>query len=183
MDEIGRRHIQQTVDLAPGLVEPVRVGPLLSLLRYSRPQALVAWSTFVATLALSPRVDQAVLIGIGLAVFVHLWRELRVHVRTHFEGTTLTLKPQGVLFFASAPGLDEALIEELAAHPSAERLIVDLSGLGRIDFTGALVVKALASEAEQAGLTVEFTAVPPRLRPILSRVLEEKKTLLGSVEE
>jgi SulP family sulfate permease len=88
-----------------------------------------------------------------------------------------------VLFFASAPGLDEALIQELAAHPSAEHLIVDLSGLGRIDFTGALVLKTVAKEAERAGLTMELAGVPPRLRPILSRVLEERKALLGSVEE
>ncbi len=139
------------------MLKLVRFGPLLKMLRFSRPAAFVAWTTFATTLALAPRIDLAVVIGIGLAVIVHIWRELRVHVSTHFEATTLTLKPQGVLFFASAPGLDEALIEELAAHPSAERLIVDLSGLGRIDFTGALVVKALAREAEQAGLTV-----PPR---------------------
>jgi SulP family sulfate permease len=67
------------------VIKLVRFGPLLGMLRYSRPEAFVAWTTFVSTLALSPRVDHAVLLGIGCAVFVHLWRELRVHVRTHFE--------------------------------------------------------------------------------------------------
>ena len=46
---------------------------LLSIFGTSFPQGLIAWTTFGLTLILSPRVDIAVVVGIGLSVAVHLW--------------------------------------------------------------------------------------------------------------
>ncbi|HEY3036592.1 MAG TPA: SulP family inorganic anion transporter, partial [Streptosporangiaceae bacterium] len=55
---------------------------------YSRPQAAVAAATLLLCLALAPHIDRAVLIGIGLAIAVHLWRELHVDVPSWTEGET-----------------------------------------------------------------------------------------------
>ena len=52
-----------------GLVRPVA---LVSMVRRSPAAALVAWSTFFATLALAPRVEQGVLVGILLSLAVGL---------------------------------------------------------------------------------------------------------------
>ena len=145
----------------------VRIGWL------SRPQALVAWVTFALSLLLAPRIDRAVMIGIGLAIIVHLWRELRVHVRAKYEHGTLRLEPKGVLFFASAPILLRAFLDELAAHPQTERIVVDLSHLGRVDLTGALALKELKREAEGAGLEVELTHAPPQSWRLIRRVMAE----------
>jgi SulP family sulfate permease len=145
----------------------VRIGWL------SRPQALVAWVTFALSLLLAPRIDRAVMIGIGLAIIVHLWRELRVHVRAKYDHGTLRLEPKGVLFFASAPILLRAFLDELAAHPQTERIIVDLSHLGRVDLTGALALKELKREAEGAGLEVELTHAPPQSWRLIRRVMAE----------
>ncbi len=150
----------------------IAIRPLFELVRHSYPQALVGWATFMLTVALSPQIERAVIIGVGLAVLIHLWRELRVHVRSRYEHGTLRLEPLGVLFFASAPGLEAALIEKLAEHPQAERLVIDLRRLGRIDYTGALVIKNVAKEAEEAGLTVSVSAMQPQARRILQRVLD-----------
>ena len=149
----------------------VQLGPLARLYRYTRFQAYVAWATFGLTLALAPRVDYAVVAGVGMAVGLHLWRELRVQVRTRFSDGTLHLEPIGVLFFASAPDLDETLIRELALHPDADRLILDLEQLGRVDYTGAVALKTVAEHAATAGLTVEFVGIPPQARSLLTRVL------------
>ncbi len=153
------------------VVQLIQVRSLIRLFVYSRPQALVAWGTFGVTLALAPRIEWAVLIGIGLGILLHLWRELSVEVRSHYEGTVLRLEPMGVLFFASAPGLNEALIRELAAHPRTKELIIDLTRLGRIDYTGAMALHSVGQRAERAGLTVELTGVPPQARRILTNVL------------
>ncbi|HWN82125.1 MAG TPA: SulP family inorganic anion transporter, partial [Candidatus Udaeobacter sp.] len=114
----------------------LRLGTLARIWKLSWPQGIVAWSTFAFSLLLAPRIDRAVMIGIGLAIVVHLWRELRVHVRVKVEGSTLRLEPKGVLFFASAPILLQSFLDELAAHPQTKRLVVDLSHLGRVDITG-----------------------------------------------
>jgi SulP family sulfate permease len=156
------------------VVKMAQFPALIRMARYARLQAAVGWLTFGATLFLSPRIDQAVVLGIGLAIGLHLWRELKVAVESDYEGTTLRLEPHGVLYFASAPWLDEALDRQLAAHPETERVVIDLRHLGRIDFTGALVLKGVADEVKEAGLPVEFEGIPPHASKVLERVLGEK---------
>lgn len=153
------------------VMKVVAMRELVGLIRYSLPQAIIGWLTFVLTLALSPRIDQAIIVGLGFSVAVHLWREMPIRVRRSYAGTTLTLEPQGVLFFGSAPRLETALLNQLAQHPEARDLVLDLEELGRIDFTGALALKTVIAEAEEAGLTAEVRHVPQHARRILARVL------------
>jgi len=54
-----------------GLVKPRQ---LLGMVRRSQSNAVVAWVTFCATLALSPRVEQGVLVGILVSLAVGLRR-------------------------------------------------------------------------------------------------------------
>jgi SulP family sulfate permease len=140
----------------------------------------VAWATFLLTLALAPRIDEAVMVGVVLAIVVHLWRELRMLVRSRYEDGSLYLIPEGVLFFASAPGLQQALLWELAAHPAASRLTIDLSELGRIDQPGAEVLQAVIAEAESTGLETRLVGIPDHARRILTRVLGPDSPLLRS---
>jgi SulP family sulfate permease len=158
----------------------IRVRPLLRLARYSRPQFGVASATFALTLALSPHVERAVIVGIALAIAAHLWRELSLEVSSWTEGDTLHLRPRGVLWFGSAARLEDVVLELLAKHPDAGRLAVHLDGLGRIDTTGALALRALLQEAREAGLEVEIVDVRPRWRALVARVIAtEEDPLTG----
>jgi sulfate permease, SulP family len=164
-----------------GAVGPlVRPLPILRLARLSRPQFLVAAITFVLTLALSPHIEEAVVVGVALAVAVHLWRELRLELPVRTVGTTLHLRPHGVLWFGSAARLEDAFLDHIGAHSDAERLVVHLDGLGRIDITGALVLRALLDDARSAGLEVEITDVSPSARPHLENVIACPDDPLGS---
>jgi SulP family sulfate permease len=149
----------------------IKFGPLLQLMRSSRAQSVVAWVTFLLTLILSPRIDLAVLCGMGLGIAVHLWRERRINIVSRYSEHTLRLEPTGVLFFGSANSLDETIVEELVKHPDVKALILDLRRLGRIDYTGALVIQRVASEAELAGLSVRvIPGQPPQGARLLRRV-------------
>ncbi|MDH5422059.1 MAG: sodium-independent anion transporter, partial [Acidimicrobiia bacterium] len=75
-------------------------------------------------------------------------------------------------YFGSAPGLGTHLNEELAAHPDARAVTIELQGLGRIDYTGALALKQAVAEAEEANLTVRLANVPDHARRVLSKVWE-----------
>lgn len=152
----------------------IRLSPLWNMWKDSRPQTAVLWTTFALTLILSPRIDIAVITGIGLGVLIHLWREIRVGVESSFDGQTLQLKPNGVLYFGSAPQLNEALLALLAEHPGAVSVEFDLGNLGRIDYTGAMVLKSVSEQAETAGLEVDFRNVPAQTRRILGRVVAAK---------
>ncbi len=148
----------------------VRARELLPLWRASRPQAAIGVVTFALTLLLSPHVEYAVLAGVGLSIALHVWRELTVSVDTEHEPGLLTLRLNGVLWFASAPFVEEQFNAALAAHPEATRLVLDLGGLGRIDYTGALAVKAVLEDARSAGLEVALEDVPPQTIGLLRRV-------------
>ena len=152
-------------------VSLVRFGPLVELIDISRAQALVAWSTFALTILLAPRIDLAVLLGVLLGVGVHLWRERRIFVGSEYDDASgeLRLEPVGVLYFGSAPVLDDALIATLAEHPHATRLVMDVRRVGRIDYTGAVALHRVASDAAAAGLEVQII---PGMRPQGALILE-----------
>ncbi len=151
------------------VIKLIRFTELLALWHMSRAQAIVAWATFALTIILAPRVDLAVLLGIGIGIAVHLWRERRAQINVTYHDRTLTLEPVGVLYFGSAPTFDEALLNELAQHPTADALVIDLRKVGRIDYTGALVIKRLAADADAAGLSVTILAGQPPQGPRLMR--------------
>jgi len=151
----------------------VQVRALWQLSRVSRAQAFVGWSTFALTLVLAPRVDVAVGIGIVLGIAVHLWRERRIHIGTHYDEQqgVLRLVPVGVLYFGSANVVDEALIAELVRHPDAKQVIFDLRRVGRIDYTGVMVLQRIVADAQAAGLAVHIVpGDPPQGDRLLRRV-------------
>lgn len=149
----------------------VKIRPLLRLIRISPLQAMVGIATFVFTLVLSPRVDQAVLLGVVLALGVHAWREMQPSLEHWIDGETLHIRPEGVLWFGSAPELEEEAFALLARDDGTTRIVFHLSALGRIDYTGALGLAQLRTDAHAAGIEVEFVEIPLHARRILSRVM------------
>jgi SulP family sulfate permease len=152
--------------------ELITVRPFVEYRRYARLQFAVAAVTFLLTIAFAPHVERAVVVGVVLAIGAHLWRELRLSIPAWTSEETLHLAPKGVLYFASAPGLVDAFSRLLHEHQKATRLVVHLDGLGRIDLTGALVLRGLLRDAQGAGLEVELAEVPPPAQKIIARVIE-----------
>lgn len=152
----------------------IRLPAIVRIAAFSRPQAGVAAATFALTLALAPRIDLGVLLGIGLGVAVHLLRELKFSVDSRYVDGTLYLQPIGVLYFGSTPALQGALLSQVAAHPEAHTLHIDLSRLGRIDYTGALALREVAIEAERGGLKIMIEGVPDHAKRPISRVWESE---------
>jgi sulfate permease, SulP family len=140
---------------------------LIALWPASRPQAVVGWGTFAFTLLLAPHIEKAVLLGVALAGAVHLWRESKPGVRTRREGNTLHLEPSGVLWFGSAPALEDAFLERLAEEPDVTHVVVHCKGLGRIDLTGALGLAELLEQVTRAGLEMEIEGVPEHALRVL----------------
>ncbi len=150
----------------------IRPGPLVGLWRLSTPQAMIGWTTFFLTLILAPHIEEAVILSVVLALGVHLWRELTPDYSVRQKGDALHLQIRGVLWFGSAPILEKALLTSLGGARDARRVVFHLGGLGRIDLTGALVLKQLKENVERAGMTVELTEVPAHAARVLGQVLE-----------
>src|SRR5690606_1639746 len=144
--------------------------------RYSRPQFLVALPTLVVTLAAAPRVERGLLVGVGLALVVHLWRETRIQVAVDHRAGTLYLRPEGVLYFAWAPVLDARLAQLLDHQPGTARVVLDRQRLGRLDLTGLLALRDFTGYAADRGATVELRGVPAHAREQVQRVFGEGGT-------
>ncbi|MGQ0632778.1 MAG: SulP family inorganic anion transporter [Sporichthyaceae bacterium] len=150
----------------------MRFRPLIALWRLSVPQAMIAWITFIATLALAPRLDLAVMIGIGASLAVFLWRALQLDIDVVATDDLLVLTPRGVLWFGTAQRIGTAINEALVAHPSARRLELDLRGLGRIDTTGALALSTVLRTARESGIEAELVGIPKQSQALTQRILD-----------
>lgn len=148
----------------------IHPGDVLTVLRASRSQGVIATTTFVLTLALAPRIDEAVLIGVLLAAGQHLRREQHLSIDTAHVGDTLYVIPRGVLWYGSAQRFEEAVPGLLVEHPEAQELVVDLMGCGRVDWSAAASIREALEDAEAAGLRVRLTGVPVHARRWLNTV-------------
>jgi len=148
----------------------VRPQQLWAMWKLSPAQAMVGSVTFVATLALSPQIDRAILLGIGVSAAVHLWRELTPHVRSEREGDTLVVEPSGVLWFGSAPALEDQLFARMAEEPDVDRVILRCAGLGRIDLSGAYTLAEMLDQAGRAGFEMTLEDVPDHAIGLLDSV-------------
>jgi SulP family sulfate permease len=150
----------------------LRFRALWALWRVSPVQATLGWGTFLATLACAPRIDWAVLAGVGASLLVFIQRALRLDIDVAVDGSCLRLTPRGVLWFGTAQRLSAALIDALAAHPRMAEVEIDLSRLGRVDTTGAFVLSTMLAQTREAGLSARVVNIPPQSAVLTARVLD-----------
>ena len=150
-----------------GLVRP---RLLVNVWALSRTQALVVWLTLALCLLLAPQIEQALLLGILLSLGIHVWRERRAGFHSWMEGEVLHLEVMGILWFASAPRLEEALIGQLTGAAGVSEVVLHLEGLGRIDLTGALVLKRAVDEMRALGIPSSLKGVPPQARDLIDNI-------------
>lgn len=150
----------------------VRLDRILALWRPSKPATLIAVTTFAATIVSAPHVERGLLLGVGLSVASHLWRETRIDTEVWRSDGALHMRPTGVLWFGVAQGLEDRLVDELARPPELGRLVLHLDGLGRLDITGAIAVRRVLEEARAAGMEAELGSVRERDLRLVNGVIK-----------
>ncbi len=148
----------------------VRLGQLWELRQSSRTQAYLGWMTFGLTLAFAPRIDIAVLMAVALAIAHHLRREQRLVYEHWIDAEGLHLRPQGVLWFGSAPELEDKLLSLFITYPETQVLKLHLDGLGRIDLSAAMMMNQVRAEKRKAGIEIEFLNIPPMAKSWAERI-------------
>lgn len=155
------------------VVSLVDVRTPLRFWRWSKPQLAVGLVTATSTLVLAPRVERGVLLGVAAALAVHLWREMKVPVPTALDDGVLHLHPAGVLYFGSVPAVERAVNDQIAAHPDVDEFVLHLDAVGRLDLTGALMLRDLFEDAEAAGRSFRIVGAKAHAAKLLRRVLGE----------
>lgn len=141
-----------------GLLRPRQ---LWTIYRASRSQGVIATTTFVLTLVLAPRIDEAVLVGVVLAIGQHLRRERKPLLVPTRRGDTLVVALYGVLWYGSTAAFEQGIYALLAKHRDAAALELDLGGVGRIDYSAALAIRELLDDVSESGMTARLRRVPP----------------------
>ena len=138
------------------VIKLIQLDALIALARVNWVQAIVGFGTLTATIFSAPRVERGVLVGVALALLVHLFRELKVtspYVRVE---NTLTIAPEGVLWFATIPGVERQIRSHSAEYEEIERIVLDLAGVGRLDYSAAAALRRIVEEMREAEIEVEI---------------------------
>ena len=138
----------------------VDVREMARLPKGSFPQALVGAGTTLATIGFAPRVERGVMVGIGLAIAVHLYREMQVITPGERNHDTLTVRPKGVMWFATVPQVERSVREELAAERNLTAVVIDLSGVGRLDYSGAVALRRILERVSAGGVEASVAGIP-----------------------
>ena len=141
---------------------------MAKIVRGSRLQGMVVFGTFVATLVAAPNIERGVIAGVGLAIGVHLIRELRVDHTHEVIDDTLVMRPKGIIWFITAPHLEAKFIAARAVHSELRKLVIDFANVGRVDYGGAATLAQLVDDAVDAGLTVDIINIAPHAKRALA---------------
>lgn len=150
----------------------LRWGPVTDLWRFGKLQATTALATTALTLALEPRIDLAVVVGVALSVALHLGREGQLHLRVTTAGAEGRVTLTGSLWFANAARLQDDVRAAWHRHRDVERWVIDLHAVGRVDVDAALALGALRAEAGDVGVTLEIHGSDARTDQRLARYAE-----------
>jgi SulP family sulfate permease len=151
-------------------VSLLQVRELFQLWRYAKSQASTALATFALTLVMAPRVDYAVVLGVSLAVFTHLYREAQLGVTVEREGDTVTIRFAGVLWFGSLQYLERALDRLEQDLAGVRRVVLDTSRLGRVDFSALMLLHDAEERLSDMGLEVAITGLHGRGEMVMGRI-------------
>jgi anti-sigma B factor antagonist len=91
-------------------------------------------------------------------------------------GESLTVALCGELDIATVPQLDTFL--EVHVHEGVRRLVVDVSGLAFVDARGLRAFTAMWARAEQRGIAVVVSGVPPQMRRLMDVVQPPRRRML-----
>ena len=152
----------------------------------SRHDGIAAIVTFVATLAVAPNLDIGILIGVGLAIALFLYRSMRPRVSElarYSDGTLREAQRYGLkaseeigllrfdrsLYFANVPYFEDAVLELAARHPNARYLIVVTKGINEIDASGEEVIHSLVDRLKARGVTLIFAGLKAQVLEVMER--------------
>ncbi|SIT65930.1 sulfate permease, SulP family [Ectothiorhodosinus mongolicus] len=152
----------------------------------SRHDGIAAVVTFVATLAVAPNLDIGILIGVGVAIALFLYRTMRPRVSElarHSDGTLREAQRYGLttddeigllrfdrsLYFANAPYFEDAVLEQAARHPNAKYLIIVTKGINEIDASGEEVIRSLVARLKARGVTLVFAGLKAQVLEVMER--------------
>ncbi len=149
-----------------------------------RHDGIAAVATLVATLVFAPHLDAGILTGAGLAIVLYLYRTMKPRVAIlsrHPDGTLrdarlhdlplsehiIALRFDGQLYFANVPYFEDALLEQVAAHPRARYLLIVGDGINQLDASGEEVIRHLVQRLRDTQINVVLSGLKQQVLQVM----------------
>jgi SulP family sulfate permease len=167
-----------------GLID---IKSMLHAWRVRRADGIVGIVTFMATLAMAPKLANGVLAGVALTVLLYLAGSMKPRseilgrsedgrlagaishdlapVSEHF----VLLRFDSSLVFINASYFERAVLKALSEFPEAKALLVIGHSINRIDATGEEKLRALTQDLQAAGVTLMFAGLKKPVRDAIDR--------------
>lgn len=165
-----------------GLVD---VGDAVETFRTRRSDFAALAVTFGATLLIG--VEPGLAIGLGFSLLLFVYRSSSPHTTElgRVEGThefrnvdrwptrqserIALLRVDGPLFFANTKALEDRVAALVASRPAVDAVVLDASGIGDLDASGAHVLAELDHDLEASGVTLHLATVRGPVRDVMHR--------------
>lgn len=162
----------------------IKIAPVRHAWRVSPPDALVAITTFVITLAAAPHLEIGILCGVGLAMGLYLARTVRPRIAMlarHPDGTLkdatvnnlptsphiLALRMDGRLYFANTSHFEDAVTHALADTPTIKVVILFANGINSIDASGEESLRQITQRLHEQDIPLLICGAKKDLRDAL----------------
>ena len=160
---------------------------MLSAWRASRDDGIASITTFVATLAFSPNIQDGIVIGIGLSLGLLLYRMMRPRIAMvgmHQDGTLRDAQghnlPQlhprlgairfdGALRFINVSAFEKAILKLQQDNPEISTILVTCGGINEIDASGVDMLSKLITRFKSNGTPLCFSGFKKQVLDVIER--------------
>jgi SulP family sulfate permease len=166
-----------------GLIDFRAIGRIA---RTNSRDGAVAIVTFVGTLAFAPQITHGILVGVVLAIGIHLFQMMRPTVATLVQqpdGTfsavtgvgpamvarTLVFRFDGRLIFLNASHFEETILTALAEQPQARNVLIVADGINDMDASGEEILRSAVETFHGNGIEVAFCGVKDAVMQVMVR--------------
>jgi len=140
--------------------------------------------TFAATLVFAPHLDNGILVGAGLAIFLYLYRTMtpRVAILGRAQDGTLrdvkvhnlpvseniiAIRYDGSLYFANVSYFEDAILEAVSNNPRAKHLLIVSNGINQLDASGDEVIHHVVERLRANGIRVVFSGLKKQVVDVM----------------
>ena len=179
------------------VVSLIDLDHILAAWRYDRAEAIVALLTLIGVLIIG--MELGLVLGIVLSLLIYLWRASRPHIAVvgrvhgteHFRNVlrhSVETWPELILVrvdenmsFANAGLVEDFIMRQIAARPSAKHLVLICSAVNHIDNTALQSLERLIISLREAGITVHLAEVKGPVMDRLDKVNFARALVPGQV--
>jgi SulP family sulfate permease len=169
------------------VINLINFPAILSAWRASRDDGVASITTFVATLAFAPNIQNGILVGIILSLSLLLYRMMRPHIALlglHQDGTLRdaerhnlprlhsrlgALRFDGALRFVNVSYFENAILKLERDNPEIEHILIKCSGINEIDASGVDMLSNLVTRFKSNGITLSFSGLKKQVQEVMDR--------------